>query len=66
MTPKEKAKELVNKFSLVGLQQREEGKECALIACDEILNEDYIIHSVHSHLSRNEFWQEVKQEITKL
>jgi len=38
MTPKEKAKELVDKFSTVGLQQREEGKECALIAVDEMIS----------------------------
>jgi hypothetical protein len=37
MTPKEKATELVNRFSKVGLQQREEGIECALICADEVL-----------------------------
>lgn len=37
MTPKEKAKELVDKFTVVGLQQRNEGYQCALIAVDEIL-----------------------------
>ena len=37
MTPKEKAQQLVEKFSLVGLQQRQEGIACALIAVDEIL-----------------------------
>jgi len=38
MTPKEKAKELVEKFSRVGLQQREEGVECALICVDEMIS----------------------------
>lgn len=37
MTSKEKALELVHKFSIVGLQQRNEGITCALIAVDEIL-----------------------------
>jgi hypothetical protein len=37
MTPKEKAQELINRFSKVGLQQREEGIECALICVDEII-----------------------------
>ena len=39
MTPKEKAIELVDKFSVVGLQQRNEGVACALIAVDEIVKE---------------------------
>ena len=38
MTPKDKAKELVDKFTVVGLQQRNEGIQCALIAVDEIIN----------------------------
>jgi hypothetical protein len=38
MTPKDKAKELVDKFSVVGLQQRNEGVACALIAVDEIIS----------------------------
>jgi len=32
MTPQDKAKELVDKFTVVGLQQRNEGIQCALIA----------------------------------
>lgn len=34
-TPKEYAKELVSEFSLVGLQQRNEGIACAKIAVDK-------------------------------
>jgi hypothetical protein len=37
MTPKEKAKELVDKFTVVGLQQRNEGYQCALIAQKNLL-----------------------------
>jgi hypothetical protein len=58
MNPKNKAKELVDKFSLVGLQQRNEGIQCALIAVDEII-ESY----KNSWLT---YWQEVKTEIEKL
>jgi hypothetical protein len=37
MEAKEKARELVDKFTVVGLQQRNEGIQCAIIAVDEIL-----------------------------
>jgi hypothetical protein len=80
MTPQEKAKELVDKFSIVGLQQRNEGVACALIAVDEILyayphtyemekvstkaGED--IYMIMNVRSNIAYWQEVKQEIEKL
>lgn len=75
MTPKEKAKELVNRFSTVGLQQRNEGIECALIAVDELLKqEEYMIAEFKYACSINNiriiteavYWQQVKQEIEKL
>ena len=62
MTPKEKAIELVDKFSVVGLQQRNEGVACALIAVDEILS----INSVDKDENSSNYWEEVKQEIEKL
>ena len=58
MTPKDKAKELVDKFSTVGLQQRNEGVQCALIMCDEILQA--------CHWEQTGFWMSVKQEIENL
>jgi hypothetical protein len=65
MNPKNKAKELVDKFSVVGLQQRNEGIQCALIAVDEMLNfqENLIITegSIAYH-----YWNEVKKEICDL
>jgi hypothetical protein len=65
MNPKNKAKELVDKFTLVGLQQRNEGIQCALIAVDEMLNfqENLIITegSMPYH-----YWNEVKKQIEKL
>ena len=60
MTPKEKAKELVNKFTVVGLQRRNEGIQCALIAVDEV------IKATIDDWSHYEYWQEVKTEIEKL
>jgi len=64
MTPQDKAKELVNKFTLVGLQQRNEGIACALIAVDEIIYYLEIVIGVDK--SDFEFWQQVKHEIEKL
>jgi len=69
MTPKEKAKELFDKFELscAGILCFDDdwealAKLCALIAVDEILKNDTIFLYVH-HL---DFWKEVKQEIEKL
>ena len=72
MTPKEKAKELVDKFRKYVDDGRHNGfysgeitfenqKQCALIAVDEILNE-YWSHDT----KREKFWQEVRNEINKL
>jgi hypothetical protein len=61
MTAKEKAKELVDKYSFVEIQNYTsmfEVKQCALIAVDEIL-----ICCIGSH---EDYWQEVKQEIQQL
>lgn len=76
MTPKEKAKELVNKFKIGDVVTEKlqvvnidiYSKLCALIAVDEILKEyreDYEeinkdIYTIYS------WWQEVKQEIETL
>jgi len=76
MTPKEKAKELVNKFYVIlmkknypNVAQMDAAKECALIAVDEIMP---IVEGYEDALSASqtsdelEYWQEVKQEIEKL
>jgi hypothetical protein len=65
MTPQEKAKELVDKFTVVGLQQRNEGIQCALIAVDEILS---IVNKVYYHDANIlvPYYEQVKQEIEKL
>jgi hypothetical protein len=61
-SPKEKAQELIDKFTLVGLQQRNEGIQCAIIMVDELLSNSTFL------LSNGElyFWNQVKEEIQKL
>ena len=72
MDPKEKAKELVERFRwqityglddhLNGLE--EEARECALICVDEILKENERINKGGAFPTPlTEFWEEVKQEI---
>jgi hypothetical protein len=76
LTPKEKAKELVNTFLRtykVSLyppftKASDEAKECALIAVDEIIKEFENIFSIFTDKNspRLIYWQQVKQEIEKL
>ena len=65
MTPKEKAKELVDKYTqyVTEINEYEYAKNCALIAVDEILNS--ILGNYEFDFLRK-YWQEVKQEIEKL
>ena len=64
MSPQEKAKELVDLFTVVGLQQRNEGIQCAILCVDQILQ------VVSSKSLSSEFWimyyEQVKQEIERL
>ena len=66
MTPKEKAEELVDKFTDVedGEMYIGKAKQCALIAVDEMLDE--LSNEDLYKKSNYIFWQEVKQEIEKL
>jgi hypothetical protein len=67
MSPQEKAKELVNKFSSVGLQQREEGLKCALIAVDEMISLlTEITNTGIEYYSKLNELLELKEEIEKL
>lgn len=68
MTPKEKAKELVDKYSTYvvmwagGIETSKQNvKQCALIAVDEILLAGEDVDEF-----ADAYWQEVKQEIGKL
>lgn len=67
-TPIEKAKELIDKFSVVGLQQRNEGIQCAMIAVDEIVAElrdnDENFERETSH-GVYVYWDVVKKEIQR-
>jgi len=67
MTPKEKAKELINKYEFVYIQNYTsmfEVKECALIAVDEIINQCWDYREIDLEASYN-YWDEVKHEIEK-
>jgi hypothetical protein len=65
MEAKEKARELVDKFSNVALLDSYEAKQCALIAVDEILealNSEENVYLIGDS-SYIDFWNNVKQEI---
>ncbi len=61
MTPKEKAKEIIDKMygDEVDYMTEEQAKQCALIAVDEIIKSNAM-------LPPNLNWQEVKKEIELL
>lgn len=58
MTPKQKAKELVNKYWDIEDIDFLKSKECAFILVDEVLNQFTWLDSKGSN-----FWKEVKNEI---
>ena len=69
MTPKEKAKDLFNKYYLlIDIKNYENTKQCALIAVDEILEEykeDY--EDIHKDIfTIYSWWKQVKKEIEAL
>jgi hypothetical protein len=87
MTPKEKAEELLNKFFNYCSYEWWEGqeghkenmKQCALIAVEELINEVYSISHQYTAIYDDKtkfynyteskelkFWQEVKNEIKSL
>jgi hypothetical protein len=66
MTPKEKAKQLVDKFNVVGLQQRAEAYQCAVIAVDEIIASNPIAFDEDDNCIEKNWWKEVKQQIELL
>jgi len=73
MTPKEKAKELMQKYDFVYIQSYTsmfEVKQCATIAVDEILeNLDFELCDLNGDFFINpkiKYFQDVKKEIKKL
>ncbi len=74
MTPKEKAKELIKKFSFNTRCFSEtkgwedsffDAKQCALIAVDEILSLN-VFEDYSDWTNTIEYWEEVREEINKL
>ena len=61
MTAKDKAKDLVNKYLQIYDGRVPQGKQCALICVDEILDAVTTIAD-----KKFDFYTEVKQEIEKL
>ena len=71
LTPKEKAKELFDKYQIAGSKWYvETTKKYTLIAVDEIINslENYGREADELQNMENDFryWQEVKQELLKM
>ena len=73
MTPKEKAKYLVQKylckiieFAYAETHYKELAKQCALIAVNEILDSCPMYYTGFEYESNLEYWQKVKTEIKKL
>jgi hypothetical protein len=68
MTPKEKANELVEKYdsTLTYLESKAKAKQCALIAVNEVLDDDVYDMSEELFENRISYWEKVKQEIERL
>lgn len=65
MTPKEKASELYSKFSIMA-NSYIEGKKCALLAVDEMLNCETNVMVVQNQRKHFYYWEKVKDEIQNL
>ena len=63
MKPKEKAKELVDKYHKIHAINNYEVKQCALIAVDELIEQE---RKTDDYYEIGSYWNEVKQEINKL
>ena len=67
MTPKEKAKELVDEMkSNLFSDEEYDAKQCALIGVNEILKLRKGYFDCTNPMQDESYWQEVKQEIEKL
>ena len=68
MTPKEKAEELFAKYTFLTIldmsdENFNQTKQCALVAVDEVLNEENHFIQTDAHFL---YWEQVKQEIHNL
>jgi len=70
LSPREKAKELVDKFKYYSDVNHngnfENAKQCAIIAVDEILNDDMFGMEEECFEKRINYWEDVKKEIELL
>jgi hypothetical protein len=67
MESREKAKELINRFSNAALLDDYEAKQCALIAVREIINANPHSNPLNTEVeSTMLFWNEVLTQIEKL
>lgn len=66
MTPKEKAKELVDKYYIFNHIGNRHAIKCALIAVEEIIEANPIAFDEDENCIAKQWWQEVKTEIEKL
>jgi len=68
MTPKEKAKELIDKFMphSSGNSNNNEAKQCALISVDEMICVLTDLNGIYNITPALTYWQEVRQEMAKI
>ena len=70
MRPKEKANELLDNYWLMDKinpsLSKEQAKQCALIAVDELIKIHYLLTTTHDTSPSINYWQEVKQELENL
>jgi hypothetical protein len=71
ITPKNKAKELFDKYiyyveAISETQQIGNARECALIFVEETLWDTFYHNNGDTSLDRIKYWQEVKKEINKI
>jgi hypothetical protein len=73
MTPKEKAKEMIESFMNMNMDIKQypvihylTAKQCALIAVNEIIELAYWEYMESMGEKEEKYWQEVKQEIINL
>lgn len=65
-TPKEKAKELIDKFTLLTTGGYDLAKESSLICVDELIQLRKGYFDCTNPMNDEKYWQEVKSEIEKL
>ncbi len=68
MTPKEKAKELIDSYYVLldGFVTFEQVKQCALIAIDEVIKEIEYGIGPYRGSEAIKYWEDIKQEIEAL